>query len=95
MSANVKELYREIKKEEEQKHVDRAKKNLSVLRSSTIPFKFESSGVVSVRDKAYPVVEFDPGTNRWFARGRWIMGDAQALIDWLWLQGPKRGQVKR
>lgn len=90
MSADVKQLYREMIREQEQKHVERARKNLAVLRASTLPFKFESNDTVTVRDKAYPVVEFSPSQNRWFAKGRWVLGDAQALIDWLWRHGPKR-----
>lgn len=69
--------------------------NLSILRTSTLPFKFSPGGTVTVREKGYPTVDFYPAKNEWTANGRAMTGDAQALIDWLWLQGPKRGRVGR
>jgi hypothetical protein len=78
------EMYREIRQDEQKKHADRKEANLSVLRASTLPFKFQNAGdVVLVRHRGYPAIDFWPTVNKWRVGDRYMMGDAQALIDFL------------
>jgi len=83
MSFDVKQAYREMVHQQESIYLNRAKANLAILRASTIPFIVESSGLVKVRDKGYPAIDFDPGQQVWLVGNRKMMGNATALIDWL------------
>lgn len=81
--SNVRELYREIVKEQEAKHVQRARMNTLALLGTGIPFIKGAGGVLSLRDPQYPKIDYNPGQQKWAYRGGFMMGNAEALLDWL------------
>lgn len=81
MSANMKQAYRTMKREQEEAYVARARKNEAILKASLIPFIF--GDLVKVRDKRYPSIDYHPGEQKWFVGKVTMVGDAHALISFL------------
>lgn len=81
MSFDVKQAYREMKREQENIHIARARKNEAILRASGLPFLFE--GIVKLRSQAFPAIDFDPGQQKWVVGDRVVLGDATALLAFL------------
>jgi len=80
----VTEMWKEIHQEEQQKGEARKASNLVILRASTLPFQYRNGGdIVLIRNKAYPAIDFWPTRNKWRVGDRNMLGDAQALIDFL------------
>ena len=84
MSFDVAQAYIEMSHQQEQTRIIRASANLAILRASTIPFIVEyGDGLIRIRDKSYPAIDFKLGQNEWLVGNRKMLGDAQALIDFL------------
>ena len=83
MSIDVKQAYREVIEHQESVHIARAKANIATLRASTSPLIVEPSGAVRIHGMGYPTILFDPGQGRWISGNKTIMGNAEALIEWL------------
>lgn len=81
------ELWREVRQGQAEARARRKATNLLILRASTLPFIYKNDNDhVMVRDRNYPALDFWPSTNHWKIGNRDMMGDAQALIDFLRLR---------
>lgn len=77
-------MWSDFRAEQAEKRRIRKEANLSILRSTTIPFEYRNGGdVVMLRNKAYPVIDFWPSTNKWLIGAKYGMGDAAALVEML------------
>lgn len=84
------DLYRDLHAEERQRAEKRKAENLAILRASVIPFEYRNGGdVVLIRNRAYPSIDFYPTKNKWRVGTRYVLGSAQALLDWLRLRAMK------
>jgi hypothetical protein len=78
------ELWREVHQTQAEALAKRKAANLEILRASTIPFVYRNNNdCVQVRSAGYPVLDFWPSTNQWKLGNRDMMGDANALLDYL------------
>lgn len=80
------EMWKEVREHEKKVHEERKGKNLAILRASPtrIDILVKNGGdVLLIRDRHYPSVDFYPSTNKWKVGNRMMMGNAEALLDWL------------
>ena len=90
-------VYREMDADVKRRKAERVTANLAVLRSSTVAFTYKPEiQTVLIREPGVPKVDFYVSVNQWkdCSTGRTVMGNAEALLMYLWKRSPKKGLKK-
>lgn len=78
------QLWREVHQGQAASRARRKKSNLAILRASSLPFIYRNDNdTVLMRDPRYPQIDFYCPMSKWIYNGRYVLGDAQALVEWL------------
>lgn len=75
------EMWREVRKDKQERHAKLYQQNKSILVASGIPFE-DKGETLLFRQPNKPKVDFYPSTGRWKYKNDFMRGGAKAFLEW-------------